>query len=201
MTAKTILLPNRIDAMEVNKRNDMRWITYSKGDKHNTLKSVQLVPFTIEYDEKEHEELAISLLKRPFTHAIHLHTMRSVDVYSFRYTLRLFGNLLMKEAGSSGLQFYWVIEFGKENGRIHAHGLVSTSLANDRIREVWKGIQHPLWSNHAIQVMFIEGLGDALQHVKYICKSDGLYRKIDDENTSQYWEHLVYMNMTSRKFK
>jgi hypothetical protein len=201
MTTKTILLPNRIDNREVNKREDMRWLTYSKGNEQNTKNGVQLVPFTISYDEKEHDEYSKWLVNKPFTHAIHVHTMTDIDVYSFRYTLKLFTNLMMKEARSSALQFYWVIEFGKENGRIHAHGLVSTTLANERIKEIWKGIQAPLWSLHAIEVMFIKALEDAYQHVKYICKSDILYRKVDDENISQYWEHLVYMNMTSRKFK
>lgn len=206
MIYKTALVPIRIDTKEVIRKQEMRYVNYRIGGYEAERGSVSVVPFSVSYDDDEHNKYTDWLCELPFTHAIHLHTPQ-VDVMSIWYLMNQFNQNVMKRMKERRMQYYYIIEFGKENGTIHLHGLIKTNGNQLDITNAWKDVNGAEWKPWMAKIENLSALNNKHQHIKYVCKNDLVYREVDNQVASrdgvfgvaEYYQHLVKANIQPRK--
>jgi hypothetical protein len=205
MIYKQILVPRYINTKEVTKKQEERYVNYRLGDYEYDKMYVSVVPFSISYDDLEHDKLAGWYASLPFTHAVHINT-EYVDVYSFWFQMKVFGDYLMKKAGERKMSYYYCIEWGRQTGHMHLHGLIRTKANQLDIMNAWREVQKPSWDRWRIRIEDLSVVDNRHSICKYICKSDLGYRQIDNQieqrgglsDITEYWQHLVKQNI---KFK
>lgn len=206
MIYKTALVPIRIDTKEVIRKEEMRYVNYRIGGYGTENGSVSVVPFSVSYSDDEHNKYTDWLCSLPFTHAIHLHTPQ-VDVMSVWYLMNQFNQNVMKRMKERRMQYYYIIEFGKQNGTIHLHGLIKTKGNQLDITNAWKDVNGAEWKPWMAKIENISALTNKHQHLKYICKNDLVYREVDNQvarregvfGVAEYYQHLMKANIQPRK--
>lgn len=208
MIEKNVYLPYIINRKEVRKYKDIRYCEYTKEHELGASK-VPLLLFSVLYNDEEHTKYAEEIAKLGWTHILHLHPLYRCDVYSLRYMFKVFINQVKKKQKSKVVPHYYVIEFGKQNGAIHLHAIIQSQLSNITLKQLWLTLNvgdddleresSPAYQHQDIaEIAYIRGIENVEQAIKYVSKSDLLYRSAEEQQSNVRWDDLVVMSFNHR---
>lgn len=165
---------------------------------------VELDPFITEYDEDIVQARTKEFASLPFTHALTLIPVPSVDVETMHYKVRLFidriNRLKKKLTDSSQVKsfkgttpYYSLIEFGEQYGGIHAHVLLASPLSARILEEQWNQINGDDRRQLAV-VRILETVTAKHEMIRYYTIMEEVYSAISHKYGTDHINHLCIHN-------